>query len=93
MDLTKFYNLTQNKDKSFKDFMDFLHFMFDNRHYSKAIKEESDRDNFDYHFNKIPQYTHEMFTKLDHELSTHISTTHIGLARISDKLEQFRRGE
>lgn len=93
MDLSRFYYLLSEKDQSFNGFMKFQRFMFDNYKLINTIKEESDRDAFEHHFHKIPEYTFNIFSKLEYSLLNSIATADLAISNVGKSLKRYKEGK
>ena len=92
MDIPKFYYVLSKKDQSFEDFIEFQKFMFRNYKLRNTISEEIDRNAFEYHFHKIPEYTFDIFSKLEYSLLTKIATADLAISNIGKSLQQYKGG-
>jgi hypothetical protein len=93
VDVSKFYYLLAEKDQSFNSFMKFQRFMFDNYKLINTIKEESDREAFEHHFHKIPEYTFDIFSKLEYSLLNSIATADLAISNVGKSLKRYKEGE
>ena len=82
------YKAINNKDDSFKDFTDFVDFMFEHKD-SLTELPDADRQNFTYHFNKIPSYTRDALGKIRHELIKKSQDISIEANRMVEKLDSY----
>jgi chloramphenicol O-acetyltransferase len=92
VDVSKFYYVLAEKDQSFNSFMRFQRFMFDNYKLINTIKEESDREAFAYHFHKIPEYTFNIFSKLEYSLLNNIATADLAISNVGKSLKRYKEG-
>jgi hypothetical protein len=93
VDVSKFYYVLAEKDQSFNSFMRFQRFMFDNYKLINTIKEESDREAFEHHFHKIPEYTFNIFSKLEYSLLNSIATADLAISNVGKSLKRYKEGE
>lgn len=82
------YEKINNKDKSIKHFIEFVDFMFDNRHKAGTLNEK-DRENLQYHFDNIPVYTREALGKLRYDLLGDISNIGVSVTRLKETVDKF----
>lgn len=88
-DIVYMYEIIKRKDDTIKDFVTFLDFMFENYKYVGSLKEKTDRENFMYHFNKIPSYTRRVLGKIRYDILGDIATIGMLTNRMSEKVDRF----
>ena len=77
------YNLLENRNKSKQDFKQFLQYMVKERSQINGML-DSDKENFLYHFDKLPQYFEE-YTQLHIEkIISALASIEIASKRIKD---------
>lgn len=81
------YELVNNKDKSLHDFIKFLDFMIENNKYMNSGK--FDRDDYLYHFQKIPSYTRDILCKFRYDLIDYTAQIGIINDRLNKKIDSF----
>ena len=91
MDITQMYLTINKKGNSFKDFITFIDFMFDNRNKINKLKCTKDRENFYYHFDRIPIYTREILSKLRYNLIVDIANIGAMTERMSKRIDEYTR--
>ena len=91
MDITQMYSTINKKGNSFKDFITFIDFMFDNRNKINKLKCTKDRENFDYHFDRIPIYTREILSKLRYDLIGDVANIGAMTERMSKRIDEYTR--
>lgn len=91
MDITQMYSIINKKEKSFKDFVTFIDFMFDNRGKVNELKCKKDRENFSYHFDRIPIYTREILSKLRYDLIGDVANIGAMTERMSKRIDEFTK--
>lgn len=92
MDLAEMYRLINKKEKSAKDLMEFVDFMFDNKD-KVDVLEDVDKKNFKYHFDLIPTYTKEMLGNLRNELINEVAIINIRTRKILGLTETLKEGD
>ncbi len=91
MDITQMYSTINKKGNSFKDFITFIDFMFDNRNKINKLKCTKDRENFDYHFDRIPIYTRDILSKLRYDLIGDIANIRAVTENMSKRIDEYTR--
>ena len=76
MDLAEMYRLINKKEKSMKDFIEFMDFMFENRSNLSGL-DEKDIRNFEHHFGMIPTYNKELLANLRNDLINEVAIINI----------------
>ena len=92
MDVSKLYYVLSERQQSFEHFMRFIRFMFDNYKLIDTIENESDREAFEHHFHKIPEYTFDIFSKLEFSLLNSIATADLAISNIGKRLQEYKEG-
>ncbi|HHY13224.1 MAG TPA: hypothetical protein GX526_01070 [Thermoanaerobacterales bacterium] len=91
MDITQMYSIINKKGNSFKDFITFIDFMFDNRNKVNELKCKKDRENFDYHFDRMPIYTREILSKLRYDLIEGVANIGATTENMSKRIDEFTK--
>lgn len=91
MDITQMYSIINKKGNSFKDFVTFIDFMFDNRNKVNELKCTKDRENFDYHLDRIPIYTRDILSKLRYDLIVDIANIGAMTERMSKRIDEYTK--
>ena len=91
MDITQMYSTINKKGNSFKDFVTFIDFMFNNRSKVNELKCTKDRENFDYHFDRIPIYTREILSKLRYDLIGDVANIGAVTKNMSKRIDEFTK--
>ena len=91
MDITQMYSIINKKENSFKDFVTFIDFMFNNRSKVNELKCTKDRENFDYHFDRIPIYTREILSKLRHDLIGGVANIGATTENMSKRIDEYTK--
>ena len=88
-DIAYMYEVINRKEDTVKDFITFLEFMFENYKYVDSLKEKTERENFMYHFDKIPSYARRVLEKMRHDILGDISSVSMHTNRLSKKVDSF----
>lgn len=91
MKIEYLYEHINNREESFKDFVKFVDFMFDNRNNIHKLKCEKDRENFIYHFDRIPIYLRDMLGKLRFDVIGDIADASHLITKIFDRADEFTK--
>ena len=83
------YKVINKKEKSIKDFIEFVDFMFENKNNIEALKNQTDKENFEYHFEKIPIYMRDVMQKLRYDLLGDISNISATTEMLSERVDKF----
>ena len=83
------YKVINKKEKSIKDFIEFVDFMFENKNNIEALKNQTDKENFEYHFEKIPIYMRDVMQKLRYDLIGDISNISATTEMLSERVDKF----
>lgn len=89
MEIHMLYEYINNKKESFGDFIKFIDFMFENKNYVDNLKDEIDRENFIYHFNRIPIYLRDMLQKLRFDTLGDIADTSNLIRKVFKRVDRF----
>lgn len=89
MQIERLYEYINNREKSFKDFIKFVDFMFENKNYVNSLKCETDRENFRYHFDRIPIYLRDMLEKLRFDTLGDIANTSNLITKVFDRVNEL----
>jgi len=89
MEIHEMYQKINNKDRSCKDFVEFVDFMFRNKDCIHKLENEIDKNNFIYHFNRIPIYLKDMLQKLRYDLFGDITNISVTVERLSERMNNF----
>jgi len=87
--VNEFYHLLNDKDKSMYDFIKFIDFMIDNNKYIDAKSNKDIKEDYLYHFEKIPQYTREIIQQLRYKVIGDIASIGLATTRLSEKVDKF----
>jgi len=87
--VNEFYHLLKDKDKSMYDFIKFIDFMIDNNKYIDAKSNKDIKEDYLYHFEKIPQYTREIIQQLRYKVIGDIASIGVATTRLSEKVDKF----
>jgi hypothetical protein len=82
----EFYNLLQKKHDSRDDFIAFLRYMTEQRAYINALDEET-KDDFLYHFGKIPEYTIQYIDRDSSMILSKLATISMACDRIKEAVK------
>ena len=88
-DIAYMYEVINRKEDTVKDFITFLEFMFENYKYVDSLKEKTERENFMYHFDKIPSYARRVLGKARYDILGDIATIGMLTNRMSEKVDRF----
>jgi hypothetical protein len=88
-DMNEFYHLLSDKNKSMYDFIKFIDFMIMNNKYIDAKSNKDIREDYLYHFEKIPQYTREIIQQLRYQVIGDIASMAVVTTRLSEKVDKF----
>lgn len=91
MDITQMYSIINKKGNSFKDFVTFIDFMFDNRNKTNKLKCTKDRENFNYHFDRIPVYTRDILSKSRYDLIGDVANIRAVTENMSKRIDEFTK--
>ena len=89
MEISYIYKVINKKEKSIKDFIEFVDFMFENKNNIEALKNQTDKENFEYHFEKIPIYMRDVMQKLRYDLIGDISNISATTEMLSERVDKF----
>ena len=89
MGIGHLYEYINNREKSFKNFIKFVDFMFENKNYVNSLKCETDREHFRYHFDRIPIYLRDMLEKLRFDTLGDIANTSNLITKVFDRVNEL----
>lgn len=91
IDIEKLYELFNNKDKSFYHFMKFFEYMIEQQKYN--IKDKQLKEDYEYHFYRLPKYLKDVFQKVKYETMRDITSINMVADRLSKKINELSKGE
>lgn len=80
------YNLLENKHKSSADFRAFLTYMINERSYLQGMPEK-EREDFIYHYDKLPQYFEQFMEKYQTDILRSIVNIQISASHIEKAIK------